>query len=247
MINRAATAHKQIGEAVPSFQTVVGTGTKLLSAVAELMSALDPSDEAALQRVHGLLSDGLRGVQGRPLADYLEDHRDYLEGLRQGFIEKYDVRILGAFQVGLTLKAGMSRMSLIRDAAYLAQDLLGRHSVYGWHLEKWKKDSAFCTPVADDLTLAIDGYVKNVSRLPRVARASRGVSNVELCDLVTAHQAFLIATGKDLFNTRTVRARDGAVVHFGLALLVREPSAPDKLLPVRKSGNRAVRYIQEPV
>jgi hypothetical protein len=138
-----------------------------------------------------------------------------LEARRQEFVTKYNIKVLSDSQVSFRLPSGTSRIDLMNEAQALAPDLLGRNAVYPSRLETWKKDSAFTAKATENLERSLDGNVKNSTRMTRGEQEAKGWNNVDLSDLATAHVAYFIATGKDLFANNAVRARGGALYFYG--------------------------------
>ena len=213
MTSAAAVTKTQNGN-TPDLGTVVGTQTKLMSAVAELMGSLGTADAAQLKRVNDLLTAGLASVRGEISSpEVVATEPKSIELRRQEFITKYNVKVLGEGKVSFTLPADTSRLDLINDAQSLAPELLGQNAVYGRRLEAWEKDPAFTTKVIENTDKSIDGNVRCSTNKSRSEQEAKGWNNVDLCDLVVAHQAYLIATsGKDLFGGNVVRARAGALL-----------------------------------
>jgi hypothetical protein len=131
---------------------------------------------------------------------------------RQDFATKYNIRVLGKSQVSFTLPSGTSRIDLLNEATVLAVACFNRSAVRPKCLDIWRKQSAFTAKVTKELTRSIDGNVRGSMYMERAEQEAKGWNNVDLCDLATAHVAYFIATGKDLFANNTVRARGGALI-----------------------------------
>jgi hypothetical protein len=215
--------------ASPDFRAVVSTQVTLLTAVGKLMKSLDPTDPESLRRVNALLSAGLAGVKGElSIPQAVAAEPSSIEVRRQEFITKYDVKVLADGQVSFTLPSGASRLDLLNDAQALAPELLNRPAVYADRLAKWAQDTAFTTKVTEATSRSIDGNVSDSTRKTRAEQEAKGWNNVDLADLATAHQAYLIATGKDLFNGNVVRARGGALNFNAFGLDVYDFSVDDR-------------------
>jgi hypothetical protein len=192
--------------------TALEAGTALIADAVALLQSLPGSDLATLERVVTQLKTGLAGVRGEISSpEAVATEPSALEARRQEFVTKYCIKVLGDGQVSFTLPSGTSRIDLLSEAQGLAPDLLGRNAVYPSRLETWKKDSAFTAKATENLERSLDGNVKNSTRMTRGEQEAKGWNNVDLSDLATAHVAYFIATGKDLFANNVVRARGGAL------------------------------------
>ena len=199
------------------------SGTAVIQEAAKLLQSLEGADSGTLERVSALLKAGLAGVRGEISSpEAVATELRALETRRQEFVTKYSIRVLGDGQVSFTLPSGTSRIDLLNEAQGLAPDLLGRNAVYPSRLETWKKESAFTAKVTEDLERSLDGNVRNSTRMTRAEQEAKGWNNVDLCDLATAHVAYFIATGKDLFANNVVRARGGALYFNALGLRVND-------------------------
>lgn len=143
-----------------------------------------------------------------------------LESPRQEFLAKYGVKVLADCQVSFTLPSGTSRLDFLNEAQALARELINGPAVEKHSLAMWAKDAAFTTKVTEATSRSIDGNVSNSADISRKEGEAKGWNNVDLADLATAHQAFLIATGKNLFNGNVVYARGGELLYDVLGLSV---------------------------
>ena len=188
------------------------SGTAVIQEAAKLLQSLEGADSGTLERVATLLKTGLAGVRGEISSpEAVATEPSALEARRQEFVTKYNIKVLGDGQVSFTLPSGTSRIDLLNEAQGLAPGLLGRDAVYPSRLETWKKDSAFTAKATENLDRSLDGNVKNSTRMTRAEQEAKGWNNVDINDLATAHVAYFIATGKDLFANNVVRARGGAL------------------------------------
>lgn len=140
----------------------------------------------------------------------LEDGCDKIKAVtrrRQEFVIKYRINIFGDSQVSFTLPSGTSRIDLMNEAQALAYELFKHEAVSPLLLETWKKYSAFTARVSEDLERALDGNIRNSTRMTREEQEAKGWNNVDLCDLASAYVAYFIATGRDLFANNLVLAR----------------------------------------
>jgi hypothetical protein len=180
------------------------------------LRSLEKADSGTLERVATLLKAGLAGVRGEiSSSEAVATEPSALEARGQEFVTKYSIKVLGEGQVSFTLPSGTSRIDLLNEAQALAFDLLRRNAVYPSWLEIWREDSAFTAKVTEALERTIDGNVRGSTGMTRSEQEARGWNNVDLCDLATAHVAYFIATGKDLFDNHVVRARGGALGFSG--------------------------------
>ncbi len=127
------------------------------------------------------------------------------------FVTKYSIKVLGDSQVSFKLPRGTSRVDLMNEAQALAPELFKKKAVSPSCLEIWNNDLAFTEKVMLDLEKSIDGSIKSSNLMTRTEQEARGWNNIDMRDLATAHVAYLIATGQDLFANNVVRARDGAL------------------------------------
>jgi hypothetical protein len=212
MTTAAAVAQTREVKSEDLRASALQSGTAVIQEAAKLLQSLEGADSGTLERVSALLKAGLAGVRGEiSSSEAVATEPSALEARRQEFVTKYNIKVLSDGQVSFTLPSGTSRIDLINEAQGLAPDLLGRNAVYPSRLGTWKKDSAFTTNVAEDLERSIDGNVRSSTRMTRAEQEAKGWNNVDLCDLATAHVAYFIATGKDLFANNVVRARGGAL------------------------------------
>ena len=130
---------------------------------------------------------------------------------KKAFLDTYSVRVLGDHQVSLTIPAGKSRIDLINDAQDLVKAHYDRPGVDAHNLARWQNAPQFTEQVDKSAAVAIEGCVPESDGMFRSTQEARGWNDVDERDLATAHQAFLVATGKDLFNGMTVRHRGGTL------------------------------------
>lgn len=143
-----------------------------------------------------------------------------LKARQTEFLKKYDVKVLGKGKVSFTIPEGSSRLDLLNEAQAIAPELLGQPAVYELRLEMWAKDPAFTTKVSKATSFSINGNVKGSTGKTRKEQESNGWNDVDLADLAAAHQVYLIATKKDLFGGKVVRARCGKLVFSADGLVV---------------------------
>ena len=204
MTTAVATASAKPG--VDLKEAALQTGANILKGVAGLLESLQTAEPQELARVNALLSAGLAGVKGE-----LSIQPSSIEVRKQEFITKYNVKVLADGQVSFKLPSGASRLDLLNEAQALAPELISQPAVYPDRLAKWAQDAAFTTKVTEATSRSIDGNVRDSTWKTRAKQETKGWNDVDLADLATAHQAYLIATGKDLFSGNVVRARGGAL------------------------------------
>ena len=213
MTTAVATASAKPG--VDLKEAALQTGANILKGVAGLLESLQTAEPQELARVNALLSAGLAGVKGEfSIPQAVAAEPSSIEVRKQEFITKYDVKVLADGQVSFKLPSGASRLDLLNDAQALAPELISQPAVYADRLAKWAQDTAFTTKVTEATSRSIDGNVSDSTRKTRAEQEVKGWNDVDLADLATAHQAYLIATGKDLFNGNVVRARGGALLFY---------------------------------
>ena len=212
MTTAAAVAQTREVKSEDLRASALQSGTAVIQEAAKLLQSLEGADSGTLERVSALLKAGLAGVCGEISSpEAVATEPSALEARRQEFIAKYSIKVFAGSQVSFTLPSGTSRIDLLNEAQGLASDAFGRNAVYPSRLETWKKDSAFTAKATENLERSLDGNVKNSTRMTRGEQEAKGWNNVDLCDLATAHVAYFIATGKDLFANNVVRARGGAL------------------------------------
>jgi hypothetical protein len=190
-------------------------GTAAIQETTRLLQSLEKADQKTLNRVNNLLGASLAAVRGEfPAPEAVTTQPSAIELRRQEFVTKYNVEVLGDSKVSFTLPSGSSRLDLLNDSQAITPELLRQPAIYAARLAQWAKDPAFTEKVAEDTLRSVDGNVNNSARMTRSEQEAKGWNNVDLADLATAHQAYLIATGKDLFANKVVRARGGALYFY---------------------------------
>jgi hypothetical protein len=131
------------------------------------------------------------------------------------FIAKYNIQVHGPHEVSFVLPKGVSRYEMLCEAQGLVAGRESRDLVYSVQLEKWKDEKTFQDTCIAPERIQIDGHVAGGDAKTRadqealLRRKSLPQANIE--DLAAAFVAFYVATGKDLFEGKVVRAAGGAL------------------------------------
>ena len=113
------------------------------------------------------------------------------------------IEVLNDHQVIIDLD-GQTRSQFLREAQELCLSLrlpdLVRH---------WEINEGFMSTTPS--LIAVDGNVPSGVNKTRKQQEELGLCNVSLADLYVASVAYYVATGRDLFQGRIIRARDGGL------------------------------------
>lgn len=129
--------------------------------------------------------------------------------LRQQFVIKYEIKLLGDSQVAIILPSGISRIAFLKEAQDLSYDLYGRHSpaVQRELISEWKTNLAFTKKLEESVVLAVDLRVLNSNDMHARDMVDKGRLDVAVEDLAVAHVAYYILTGEDAFKGKIVRGK----------------------------------------
>ncbi len=141
------------------------------------------------------------------------------------FIAKYNIQVHGSHEVSFVLPKGVSRSEMLCEAQGLvAERENGRNLVWSHYLKRWKDDKAFQATTTTPEWIQIDGHVdggdaKNRAKQEAFLKDKR-LPQANLEDLAAAFVAFYVATGKNLFEEKLVRAAGGALIFdsYGLGV-----------------------------
>jgi len=175
-----------------------------------------PALAALLQKVQSGELEGLDNTDtlttlAEKVAPYTADANEAkaeLAARKEAFITKYEIEVLGKGQVAVNLNE-TTRIAFFREAQDLARELHGQNAIYTNRLEQWAQEEKF--QASPENPLRVDGNVAKSTNMARTEQEEKGWNNVDIEDLAVAHTAYFIATGKDLFDGKIVRARGGAL------------------------------------
>jgi hypothetical protein len=140
------------------------------------------------------------------------------------FIAKYNIQVHGSHEVSFVLPKGVSRYEMLCEAQGLVAERDNRNLVLPTQLERWKDDKTFKATSTTPERIQIDGHVAGGDGKTRANQESflksKGLPQANLEDLAAAFVAFYVATGKDLFEGKVVRAAGGALNFYSLGLYV---------------------------
>jgi hypothetical protein len=141
------------------------------------------------------------------------------------FIAKYNIQVHGSHEVSFVLPSGVSRYEMLCGAQVLvAERENGRNLVWPDDLKTWKDDKTFQATSTTPERIQIDGHVEGGDGKTRAKQEaflkSKGLPQANLEDLAAAFVAFYVATGKDLFERKVVRAAGGALCFVSNGLVV---------------------------
>jgi hypothetical protein len=141
----------------------------------------------------------------------------------QLFIAKYNIQVHGPHEVSFVLPQGVSRYEMLLEAQGVVRE---RNLVWSDDLKKWEKNSKFTDTCTTPERIQIDGHVEGGDGMPKDKQLklleTKGLSLATLEDLAAAFVAHYVATGKDLFEYKVVRAAGGALYFFSNGLGVRD-------------------------
>jgi hypothetical protein len=142
------------------------------------------------------------------------------------FIAKYNIQIHGPHEVSFVLPSGVSRYEMLCEAQVLvAERERGRDLVYPGRLKIWEAEATFKSTSTTPERIQIDGHVDGGDEKTRAEQEaflkSKGLPQANFEDLAAAFVAFYVATGKDLFEGKCVRAAGGVLKFdsFGLGII----------------------------
>ena len=192
----------------------IRTGTAVIQDAAKLIQSLEGADPEKVKRVNALLTASLAAVRGAEVPSF--------ESRKAALIKEFGIEVIGEGKVRLTL-GETSRIDFLRKVQDVATELHGRPAIYSPLLESWATEAAFTAkPKKGEKIkeIGVDGNVANSTGKTRAEQDAEGWNNVDLSDLAVAHTAYFLATGKDLFAGKVVRARDGAFFFDDIGLNV---------------------------
>lgn len=170
-------------------------------------------DRAATQGDSAKLTAALRALQGLPTS--AESQGFNSTEVRDSVLAKYSISVLSDSQVRLVIPAGVTRAQFLWEVQAVAKQLHGCDPISNEEFKRWMQDSRFIQQQSQETVVCVDGSVSGSGMKTRAEQdkflAAKGLVMAELADLVVAHAAFYLATGKDIFKGNTVRARDGVV------------------------------------
>jgi hypothetical protein len=158
----------------------------------------------------------------RDALDQLKASRETFKELRSTlsptdlFIAKYNIQVHGPHEVSFVLPKGVSRYEMLCEAQGLvAETENGRNLVWPNQLKQWERDKTFKVTTTIPERIQIDGHVEGGDGMSRANQEtflkSKGLPQANLEDLAAALVAFYVATGKNLFEGKRVRAAGGVL------------------------------------
>jgi hypothetical protein len=131
----------------------------------------------------------------------------------QDTIDKNQIRAVDQGTVSVNLQ-GHTRGEFLREVAALVADAMGRQYMIPLRLKEWSESPAFTARIEQGASpLCVEVNMPSSKLKSDREQRALGFNDVSIEDLVTAHAAYYLLTGTDLFNGNTVRCRDG-VLHF---------------------------------
>jgi hypothetical protein len=131
------------------------------------------------------------------------------------FIAKYNIQVHGPHEVSFVLPKGVSRYEMLCEAQGLVAGRDNRNLVYPDRLNKWEAEATFKSTSTTPERIQIDGHVDGGDGMNRADQEAflknMGLPQANLEDLAAAFVAFYVATGKNLFEGKVVRAAGGAL------------------------------------
>jgi hypothetical protein len=140
------------------------------------------------------------------------------------FMAKYNIQVHGSHEVSFVLPKGVSRYEMLCEAHELVAARDNRDLVYSDHLKTWQNDKTFQATATTPERIQIDGHVDGGDGMNRADLEAflnkKGLPQANLEDLAAAFVAFYVATGKELFERKVVRAAGGALCFVSNGLVV---------------------------
>jgi hypothetical protein len=140
------------------------------------------------------------------------------------FIAKYNIQVHGPHEVSFVLPSGVSRYEMLCEAQGLVAERDNRNLVFPDRLKKWEAEATFNSTSITPERIQIDGHVEGGDAKNRADQEallkSKGLPQANLEDLAAALVAFYVATGKNLFEGKRVRAAGGALSFSSVGLVV---------------------------
>jgi hypothetical protein len=140
------------------------------------------------------------------------------------FIAKYNIQVHGPHEVSFVLPKGVSRYEMLCEAQELVAERDNRNLVLPTRLKEWERDKTFKATTTIPERIQIDGHVEGGDGKTRAEQEaflkSKGLPQANLEDLAAAFVAFYVATGKNLFEGKRVRAAGGVLNFHSDGLLV---------------------------
>ncbi len=139
------------------------------------------------------------------------------------FIAKYNIQVHGSHEVSFVLPKGVSRSEMLCEAQGLvAERENGRNLVLPNYLKTCTDDKTFQATTTTPEWIQIDGHVDGGDAKNRADQEAflkdKRLPQANLEDLAAAFVAFYVATGKNLFEGKVVRAAGGALDFFIIGL-----------------------------
>ncbi len=140
--------------------------------------------------------------------------RNPSKSMKGAFLKLHGIKKTGANSVSLVLPVGVSRARFLTDVQVIANMVYQRNHTWPERLVKWAREPAFCRITESRTEIRVNGKIPDSAGMSRAEQCACGWNDISLEDLASAHGAYFILTGKDLFNGSIVRAKTGAL-YFG--------------------------------
>lgn len=157
------------------------------------------------------------------LKDALAELPDSQVDMRQAFIDKFGIKLLGDFQIAVTLPEGTTRFQFLEEAQMLSQDLFDKRPILPSQLNEWRDKGLFGTKLSQQLEIAAE-FGKQPGDFRQDELEKIGWLNLCAADIAVAHTALFIAKGGDMPSWYLLMSSTAYLLYEGGNL--QEPSSP---------------------
>jgi len=141
---------------------------------------------------------------------------------RELFLVQFNVQEVAYGRVSLVLQRGTSRADFLDAAQSIAAEYHNKAIIQSTQLKKWCEEDRFKESVKEPLSIEIQGIVQgSVSKSfddQKRHLAKEGFVVPSMRDVVVAHAAHFVATGRSMLSDLVIRTSDGDVRHYPFGL-----------------------------
>lgn len=134
---------------------------------------------------------------------------------RELFLVRFNIEEVSYGRISLVLPKGISRIEFLDEAQSIVGEYYDKSSIVSNQLQKWRTEDRFKEVVPEPLRLEIQGIVQGTTYKgvddQRRHLAKEGFALPTKRDLVVAHAAHFVATGRSMLSDLAIRTSDGCV------------------------------------
>ena len=153
--------------------------------------------------------------------DKFKEIRNKLDS-RELFLVQFNVQEVAYGRVSLVLQRGTSRADFLDAAQSIAAEYYNKTIIEPTQFKKWCEEDRFKESVKEPLSIEIQGIVQgSVSKSfddQKRHLAKEGFVVPSMRDVVVAHAAHFVATGRSMLSDLVIRTSDGDVRHYPFGL-----------------------------